>query len=566
VTPAKYITAVTVLLVITQLIKAQDLSQFKTEPIVKLSGSIGFTTTGYTANGIAARRVPFSWLTSANLNIRVSGIDLPFSFTVTEQQRDFRQPFNQFGISPKYKGVQLHLGWRSLQYSNYTLNGFQFLGAGVDVKIKKFSFGAMYGRFLKAVLEDSAQTILNSGAQVPLAAYDRFGYAAYLGYGTEQSFVKLVLLKGQDEEASLKTKPVRTITAPAENAVVGIKSKLTLAKKIVWDLDAAFSAYTRDKRAKDYPIEDEPTLQSLRFLFTPKLSSSYYYAVETALGYSEKTYGLKLKYQRVLPDYKSMGTYFLQTDIDRKTLEGSWNNNNNSLGINGSFGLEQDNLTNKKNATSQRTIGSLNVNYNPNQQFGIQLGFTTYGTTQTPGLKSISDTVRLDQVTNSIFVTPRYTIIKENSVQNFVLSLNNQSLNDGNRFNSQNFEMNVLSATLAYVLTLPKSGYSFDASPFYVSSKTSVGTTNSFGASLGASKAFLENKLNNSLGFTYSGNQFNNVDNGFTWQARVNSNFRIDRHHRLQLQMVYLTNESKNVLSSKSFNETTGTLQYVYTF
>jgi hypothetical protein len=196
----------------------------------------------------------------------------------------------------------------------------------------------------------------------------------------------------------------------------------------------------------------------------------------------------------------------------------------------------------------------------------VQAGFTTYGTTQSPGLKSISDTVRLDQVTKSIFISPRYTIISNKMVQNFVLSLNNQSLNDRNRFNSENFEMDVMSATLAYVLTLPKSGYTIDASPFYISSKTSTGTTNSIGANLGASKAFLKNKLNNSFGISYSTNTFNKVNNGFTWQARATSSFRVDKHHRLQLQLVYLTNESKNVLSSRSFNETTGTLQYVYTF
>jgi hypothetical protein len=548
------------------LLKAQDVSQLKNEPLVKWSGSIGVSATGYTASGIPARRVPFSWMTTANVNVKLKGVELPFSFLLTEQQRDFRQPFNQFGLSPKFKNVQLHLGWRSLQYSNYTLNGFQFLGAGADIKIKKFMLGGMYGRFLKAVKEDSAQSILNSGSQVPLSAYNRFGYAAHIGYGTENSFVKLIVLKAADKENSLAVKPIKTINAPAENTVAGIKSKLTLAKKIVWDVDAAFSAYTRDTRAGAYPIEDEPLLKKTTFLFTPKLSSSYYYAYETSLGYNEKRYGIKLKYQRVLPDFKSMGTYFLQTDIDRKTVEGRWADKKNSFSINGSVGIEQDNLAKKKNATTKRNIGSLSVNYNPNAKFGLQASWMSYGTTQSPGLKSISDTVKLDQVTNSIIIVPRYTLIKSKTVQNFVLSLNSQQLNDKNLFNSQNFEMDVKSATLSYVLTLINAGYSFDASPFYVSSKNIAGTTNSIGGNIGITKSFLKNKLSNTLGGSYSTNQFNNVDNGYTVQARFNSNYRVSKHHRFQLQFIHLINESKNAVSSRSFNESTGILQYVYTF
>jgi hypothetical protein len=547
-------------------IYAQDLADIKNQPTAKLTGSWTTSATGYASSGINARRVPFSWFTTANLNVNIKGFDLPFSFTLTEQQRDFRQPFNQFGISPKYKNVQLHLGWRNLQYSNYTLNGFQFLGAAAEVIIKKFSFGGMYGRFLKAVAEDSAKTISNSGSQVPLAAYDRIAYAGHIGFGTQSSFVKLIFLKGDDKEGSLKTKPEKTIVAPAENTVVGVKSKLTVAKKIVWEADAAISAYTRDKRAKDYPIENESALKSLSSVFKPKLSSSYYYAFETALGYNEKQYGIKLKYQQILPDYKSMGTYFMQTDVDRKTLEGRWNNAKNTIGLNGSIGFEKDNLANKKAATSKRNIGSFSASYNPNQKFGVQAGYTTYGITQTPGLKSISDTVRLDQVNKSIFLTPRYTLISPKLVQTFVLSLNNQTLNDKNQFNSQNFEMDVMSATFSYVATLIKSGYSFDASPFYISSKTSAGTTNNFGGNIGVTKSFFANKLTNSISGSYSVNEFNKEDNGYTLQARANSGYRINKHHRLQLQLVFLNNVSKNILSSRSFNESTGTLLYTYSF
>jgi hypothetical protein len=545
---------------------AQNIEQLKNEKLATVSGSIGATTTVYAASGITARRVPFSWLLSANVNVKLKGVELPFSFILTEQNRDFRQPFNQFGLSPKYKNIQLHLGWRNLQYSNYTLNGHTFLGAGIDFKPGKFSIGAMYGRFLKAVPEDSAKTIANSGSQVPYAGYNRTGYAVKLGYGTSSNNISLIYLKGKDDVASLVVKPVKNVVAPAENAVLGIKAKLTVAKKLSWTLDGAISGYTRDTRAAAYPTDGEPLLKKLNTIFPAKLSSSFYYAGESSIGYNEKQYGIKLKYQRILPDYKSMGMYFVQTDVDRKTIEARWNDVKNTVSINASFGIEKDNLTNKKLATTARNVGSVNFNYNPSPKYGITVSYMNYGTTQSPGLKSISDTVRLDQVTNSIIIVPRYTLIRKKAVHNIILNLSNQSLNDNNKFNSSNFQMNVSNATVTYVLNLLKSNYSFDVSPFYVQSKIAAGTAVNMGGNLGVNKSFLKNKLSGGVSASYSTNQFNSVGNGYTTQGRFTTGYRVDKHHKLQLQVSHIINESNAAVVSKSFNETTGQINYTYSF
>jgi hypothetical protein len=562
----KIIASFSLLLVCSVQLFAQDIEQMKKEKLAAVSGTIGASTTVYAASGIAARRVPFSWMAYANATVKLKGIDLPFSFILTEQNRDFRQPFNQFGMSPKYKNLQLHLGWRNLQYSNYTLNGHTFLGAGLDYKINKISIGAMYGRFLKAVADDSAKTILNSGSQLPFAVYNRTGYAVKLGYGSDKNNVSLIFLKARDAANSLAAKPKKEIVAPAENAVLGIKTKLSFLQHFEWNLDAAISGYTRDTRSAAYPTDEEPLLKKLNNILPITLSTAFFYAGESSFGYNSKQYGLKVKYQRILPDYKSMGMYFIQTDVDRKTIEGRVSNTKNTLNINGSIGLEKDNLTNRKLATSNRSIGSLNINYNPKPAYGISVTYMNYGTTQSPGLKSISDTVRLDQVTNSIIIVPRYTLTKTNAVHNMVLNLSRQALNDRNKFNSTNYEMQVSNATLTYVLTLLKSNYSFDLSPFYVQSKFSAGTTMSMGGNVGVSKTFLKNKLSTGLSGAYSTNTFNNDNNGYTLQARLNGTYRMNKHHKLQLQLIHVINESKAVVVSKSFNESTGILQYSYTF
>jgi hypothetical protein len=561
----KLLATLLVVLAYASKLAAQDLSNIKNEKLATLSGTMGATTTTYGASGITARRVPFSWSAYANATLKLKGFDLPFSFLITEQNRDFRQPFNQFGVSPTYKKIKMHLGWRNLQYSNYTLNGHTFLGAGLDANIKKFSISGMYGRFLKAVPEDSSKSIVNNGSEVPYAAYNRVGYSFKVGYGSSNNFINLIYLNAKDKLGSIKS-PTKTIVAPAANAVVGIKTKFTVFKKISWELDAALSGYTRDVRATDYPTDEEPALQKLNKVLPIKLSTSAYYAGESSIGYNETNYSIKFKYQRILPDYKSMGMYFIQTDVDRKTVEARWNDKKNKISLNGSFGIEKDNLTNRKLAATKRNVGSFNLNYSPLPKYGVSLTFLNYGTTQSPGLKSINDTVRLDQVTNSIIITPRYTLSKPKAMHNFVLNLSNQSLNDKNKFNSENFEMTVNNATLTYVVTLLKSNYSFDVSPFIVQSNISAGKSVNMGGNVGVSKVFFKNKINTNLSGSYSTNQFNGESNGYTLQARLNGGYRLDKHHKIQLQLVHVINESKTTLASRSFNESTGTINYSYSF
>lgn len=101
-------------------------------------------------------------------------------------ENKFYQPFNQFGISPKYKWATLHLGYRNLTYSNYTLAGHRILGAGFDLKPKNFRIGFMYGQLRRSASIDSSMNA-NPMYVRPAPTYKRLGMAAKLGY----SFKKL---------------------------------------------------------------------------------------------------------------------------------------------------------------------------------------------------------------------------------------------------------------------------------------------------------------------------------------------------------------------------------------
>ena len=98
-----------------QFLHSQELSSFKDKNQYKFSGSINLQSALYLSSDSVKLRDPFFWQLSGNFNISTPIFTIPISLTLSQQQKfDFdnffqsqknavTQPFNQFGMSPKYK-------------------------------------------------------------------------------------------------------------------------------------------------------------------------------------------------------------------------------------------------------------------------------------------------------------------------------------------------------------------------------------------------------------------------------------------------------------------------------
>jgi len=102
-------------------ILAQDVTEVKNP--WQISGSASFGSSYYGITGLENRQRPLGYFVNINLNPKVYNLSLPFSITINQQQTRFTQPFNRFGISPKYKWVTVHAGHRNLYFSDFTLSG-----------------------------------------------------------------------------------------------------------------------------------------------------------------------------------------------------------------------------------------------------------------------------------------------------------------------------------------------------------------------------------------------------------------------------------------------------------
>lgn len=557
------------LLLISFVSPAQNLETIAKEKPFKYSGTIQAELGGYAAAGIPDRRNNFLYGISGNPTFSFYGVSVPFNFVISDQQKNFRQPFNQFGLSPYWKWITVHGGFRNLTYSNYTLAGHTFLGVGLDLTPKWFRFSAMYGRFQKAVPEDTTTTIANGLSQYSYPAYKRRGYAFKIGFGKDNNnFVDLIFLKVKDDSTSIPYKPVKQLVLPGDNAVIGINSVVTIIKKITIKFDGAVSAYTKDLTSADYELQDVPLPKLFGFLVNPKMSTTVSYALETSVKYSSKPFTIMARYQRVAPEYMSFGTYFIQSDLERVTIAPGFTVAKNKLRVNGSFGWQRDNLYKHKLATTKRIIGSANIDYQANAKFGASLQYTNFGTSQSPGTKSLNDTNKIDQISHSIVFVPRLMLLKKENkfMHNILLTASFQVLNDKNKLHSTNYEMKTLNNNLNYIFGhLPKK---INANIGFNTNYTITDPAKmlSFGITTGVANTFGKDKFSSSLQYSWSKNYLNGSSNGYTMQANAVVTYTPVAHHAVSLNINLTNNKSVDTSINPSFTEFMGVVRYTLTY
>ena len=540
-------------------VKAQDVSQLGAQKPFTINGSFGIGLGTYSASGIDPREHSFSYLFSGAPTISIYGVSFPFSIVVSDQQRGFRQPFNQYGITPTYKWVTLHLGWQSIQWSEFGMAGYNMLGAGVELNPGKLRLGFVYGRLNKAIDENSTQPL---SFQTP--TYLRTGYAAKVGYGTESNHVDVTFLNAKDDPNSLKNIPAITELHPAENIVLGITSKFSFLKHFVWDLDVAASVYTRNKLDDTIQNLSLDKLNFIKKLIDVNASTQLLTAAQTGLNYQAKNYTVGVQYRRVDPDYKSMGAYYFETDVANYTVQGSVNLMKNQVRLTGSLGFQNDNLLHDKPYTSHRDISSFGASFNK-PQYGIDLRYSNYGITQDRGLNPVIDTFRVARTNYNVNALLRYTITDTLITQNIALIGSVQSVVDLNRFTSARGQTNSKTANLSYQVGFNKQAFTVNANFSYTVANIVVMKTILYGPSVGVGKQLDGGKLDFNVSLAYQLQHNNGLDAGNIINSTLSSQYRFSKNNAASIMTTYLRSNSKDV-TLPSFNEIRSSFNLIHTF
>ncbi len=529
--------------------------QEKRKPFV-VNGGLSATTVLYSAQGINARKTPFSYILSGNVNISIYGYRIPLSFVVSDKNTEFRQPFNQFGLSPKYKWIKLHLGYRNIRFSPYVLNGHTIYGAGLELTPGKLRFGVIYGRFKRKI---------NRARRVdePLVdttnTFSRRGYSVKLGFGTQTSYVDFVFLKVADDTLSLPQQDWQQSKQPQANAALGISSKMRLSSQLSFHADVGYSLFTKDVFARK--IIDEDVQLASDYLVPVNLSSQHYGAYEAGLDFKPSNYfNAGLKYKRIDPGYTTMGVYYMQNDISNYTLDMGSNLWQSKIQIKTSIGMESNNLRHLRKTTTHRWIGSANLNFTPTKNFGLTANYSNYSINQQGDEVQIADSVKLYQTNSQMMINPRYMIFGKQAGHVIVFVYNNSRLNDKNPYTSQLSGFTLNNYMLSYNLNLSKQGLGFSASFTYakVKMKTAENTNTSF--TLGAGKSFFNNKLRLQFSQLISTSGWEDSEQ-LLIRPSISGNYKIAKHHSFKFKCYLKSGRSDN-----NYTETSGDFTYTLSF
>ncbi|MEL7163559.1 MAG: hypothetical protein AAFN92_22570, partial [Bacteroidota bacterium] len=341
---------------------------------------------------------------SGRLNLAIyEEFNIPFSFALGRQRPNLRFPvYRQFGLSPRYKWLTVHGGYRNMRLSNFTLNNHTFLGAGIELDPGKLRVAAMYGRLRQGIREVTEDIDLFFGQ--PL--YNRFAWGGRIGWGSTNSHLDLVYFRAEDRDPNVAFPDSLNRPAPAENLVLGLEWRQQIGKRFDVRMEAAASGFNRNLNSEAFPVEEYRGGQLLDFLFAPKFSTQAGLALKGGANYRHRGFNVGVDYERIDPGFESMGTYF---------LNGDWENIRGNLGfglfkqrlrLQGSLGIQRNNLFEQRAETSRRTIGSLFASLRGSDRWNLSANYSNFNQDHRPSAQVIfNDTLRIASTTENYGLT-----------------------------------------------------------------------------------------------------------------------------------------------------------------
>lgn len=538
---------------------SQNVGGFKKQKPFEISGSISL---GVSFNGTSReniRRAPSSYILNGSPTISIYGVKIPLSFTYSDQQLAFAQPFQRYGASPYYKWIKLHLGYRSLNFSPYSMTGQTFLGGGVELTPGKFKFLAFYGKFENIF---ATRNPFELGV-LPTETYTRKGYGLKMGYGDEKIGFDLSLLKIVDESESEDLILTDTLgIQPKDNVVISPSMHITLFKKLTIQSTIAASVLTQNRNAR-IGILDDKIVNRLSSILTVNQSTKVALAGDASVNLALDKGNLGVKYQRIEPLYESLGLYGITNDFENYTINGDVNFFKNRLRVSVSQGYQKNNLTNLRRVTDLRKIGSYNVNLSLENGLNINAQYGNFQTDQEAGYVEVNDTIRLALVSKNASINSSYRWKQkksQHSVSLFVGSQNYKDLNSSNRlsFNNKNN-----SGNLNYRIKVKKLNLSVRAGLNYSTYESNAQLTNRIGVSVGASKKVFEERLQLKFGLSIQKSEVDKTNDGLVYKGHVGLNQKIDDKNTLSLRASVI---DRNSIIKEAFTDYRARFGYTYRF
>lgn len=532
----------------------------------KLNGALSANGIYYNGNG-GYGRDPFSYFVNGSMNLNLYGlVNLPFLFTLTSFGSNYSYPVppNRFSIHPSYKSVTAHIGNIAATYSPYTLNGYLFTGAGVDVEPKDsgLKVSGIYGRLQKAVEYDTTNHITP-------ATYERMGWGSKVEYQKNNYRLGMIAFHAWDDVNSIQNKPDSLQIYPMANTVLSVNAGTRLWQHMDIAIEYATSAVTEDVRA----ARAEGNNLFGRMLDN-KESTGYFHAIKSSLQYTFTSTILGVGYERIDPGYRTLGAYYLNNDLENITVNAAQPLFKSKVQLTMNMGFQRDNLDHAKSGSSTRFIGALNVSYTPSDKVTSAFTYSNFQTFMRirPQFVNIN---RLDNFQN--LDTLDYTQVSQNA-----------TASASYMFSQTDDEMKGISVDLSFQETADEQGgvvrngnlsQFYNASVLYTLSRMAVGRNFSAGfnvsyntigrddfitmgpiASISAS--ILQKKITTGANLSYNASRTTTEWDNHVFNVRCHAIYKIQRKHTFNLNVL---NQWRST-SEADTNDVTVTVGYNFIF
>lgn len=562
------------LFIFNSFVRAQDIEKIAKAKFLKVSGGVGTDQVFYHASGIDARRnAPYQYYFTGNLNATILGeVQIPVSFSYSNQKFNYTQPlnqqqFNRFGLSPKYKWITVHAGWRSMNFSPYSLNGHTFLGGGLELKPGKWTFGGMYGRLLKAVEYDSVGF---AAGNKPI--YQRMGMGYNAKYENNGNQYGVSLFRSTDKITSLDT-PLDSIgVTPEENFVWSVLLKQKLNAKFTVEGEYANSTLTTDAR-----VQDE-TKQKALGLIQENTTTKTYHAFKAKATQLIGKARVGIGFERIDPGYRTHGAYYFNNDLRSITALFAAPFFKDKVNLSLDVGQQRNNLDNSKVSTMKRWVGNVNIGYQVSKKVNLTATYSNFQSytnmrSQFTAINSTNpyaniDTLNYVQITQSAGFISNITVQASEKRQQ-ILNFNITAQKSGEEQGEKKLPTGTVfyNGVLSYVYGIVPINLTFTAAFNGNWNQLATGDTKTYGPTVGVSKSLFKKLLKTSLNYSWNTTSTNNINMGYVGNLRFNNTLVYKKKHNFTLSLVWLSRETKNTTqNTPAFNENTVRFSYNFRF
>ena len=554
-----------------QQLGAQDLEKIGKEKPVKVSGGASANALFYATSDSISRREPYTFYTAGNLNINIYDVNMPFTFSYSNQKTNFTQPFNQYCLHPKYKWVTAHIGYTSMSFSPYTLSGHLFLGAGADFTPKGPVKGSiMAGRLKKAVKQDTSN-------EHNLSEYERWGYglktdATYDKWEFAKVNLTFILFHAKDKISSLSGIP-DTLVTPKENLVLGTVAQVRFVNNINLRAEYSTSGMTNDIRSEIGTGANKHITSKFGGLYKTNNTSEFYNAVKLNTDYGYEWFTVGVGYERIAPNYQTLGAYYFNNDLENITLNGSVTMLKDKVNIAGNVGMQHDNLNNTKVSEMERWVSSVNVSYSSGEKLNTSVSYSNFTSftnvrSQFDYINAATpyenlDTLDFTQLSESATLNVGY-IIKSNeeSRQNININTSFQKASEKQGDTPEKAGSDFINLNLSYSNSYVPLGLTTVLA--FNSSINNSPELQSFtlGPTLSANKTFFDKKLRTTLSSSYNTAYTNGTKGNGVFNVRANASSQIKKRHNINLSLVLMNRKTIIEDNERKITEFTATIGY----